>query len=394
MSRYRRAAVVLAMGLAALAVWNAPRPADAREADGAAQATRAAVPAGPVHALYPSGNVGDLPYEFRGPACVSRNQFRFVAVYARPADAPDRFSSTAVEIRRAVMRANAFVAAEARRLGVGRFDLKFQCRSDGLITVLNAVLRTSSFADSFASIENDLRRLNLDDWRAKYWVWYDDVGRDGVCGEARRPGDGSLSESNRANQGPDYAVAYAPITSCGSVASTLLHEATHTMGAVAHDAWGTDRRGHCTDGLDVMCSSGNLCSSLRYDCGADSYFDPRPRRGEYLYSHWNVAFCLNRFVSRSGCITHPRDLRASSTGYGVALRWRPPAVTGGAPVARYEIQRRNCRDCPWNTVDQVRGSRTSYTDFTFGFRYEYRVRAVNVWEDAGPVSNVAAGGIL
>ncbi|MEX2458231.1 MAG: fibronectin type III domain-containing protein, partial [Actinomycetota bacterium] len=212
--------------------------------------------------------------------------------------------------------------------------------------------------------------------------------------ELRRTGDGSLSETNRSNQGPDFAVAYAHINACGSVASTLLHEATHTMGAVAQDAWGTDRRGHCADGLDLMCTSGRLCPTLRYDCGDDTYFDPAPRRGEYLYTHWNIAFCINRFISRSGCITQPRNLRASYSGYGVTLHWTGPASTGGAPLQTYEIYRRACKDCPLNRIDTVSGSRRSYTDVNFGFRYEYRVRAINVWQDGGPLSNIAAGGIL
>jgi hypothetical protein len=337
--------------------------------------------------------VADLPSRYRQPVCARSNQYRFVAVYARAADRPDRYWAHVDAIRTAVKRANAFVHDEARRAGVNRLDLRFQCRGKQ-IEVVNAVVATPSSTDSFETVEYDLKKSGLNDSLAKYWVWYDDATSTGACGEARRTGDGSLSEANRSNQGPDFAVAYAHITACGSVASTLLHEATHTMGAVADAAWGTDRRGHCADGRDVMCTSGRLCPTLRYDCGNDTYFDPAPRRGEYLYTHWNIAFCINRFISRTGCITQPRNLRASYSGYGVTLHWTGPANTGGAPLQIYEIYRRACNTCPLHRIDTVSGSRRSYTDVNLGFRYEYRVRAINVWQDGGPLSNLAAGGIL
>ena len=350
----------------------------------------------PVDGRYASGYVSDIPASYRAPMCAGAKTFRSVAVYARAADSPDRYWSTVDDIRLAVMRGNAFVHDEAARLGVDRFDFKFACH-DGQVLVVNAVLSTPSGNDSFETIEADLRALGLRDPYVKYWVWYDGGVASGACGEARRPGDGTLSEDNPANAGGHHAVAYAHTTACGSVASTLLHEATHTMGAVAPDAWGTDRHGHCADGLDVMCASGNLCSAMRYDCGNDTYFDPRPARGEYLYGHWNVAFCVNRFVSRTGCTSQTRNLRASYSGWAITLRWSPPASSGGAPLWIYEIHRRNCSDCPFHVIDTVNGSRTSYSDLGIetatGNRFQYKVRAINVWRDGGPLSNLASAGL-
>jgi hypothetical protein len=347
-----------------------------------------------IHSRVAGGQVADLPARYRRPVCAGPTQYRSIAVYARAADSPDRYWSTVDDVRYAVMRANSFVHDEARRGGVDRMDFKFECTKHGEVSVVNAVLRTSAQADSFETIEYDLRALGLRDARVKYWVWYDGGVPNGTCGEARRPGDGALSETNPANIGGHHAIAYASTTACGSVASTLLHEASHTLGAVDPAAWGTDRHGHCVDGLDIMCSSGRLCPTTRYDCGNDTYFDPHPTKGEYLYSHWNLAFCVNRFISRTGCITHPRNLRASYSGYGVTLRWSAPSSSGGAPLAMYEIHRRTCGDCPWNVHTTVSGSRTSYTDTNLGFRYSYRVRAVNVWKDGGPLSNIASGGFL
>jgi hypothetical protein len=349
--------------------------------------------AAPVVSSYAGSYIADIPNRYRSPVCAGPSQFRAIAVYARAADGPDRYWSTVDDIRYAVMRANSFVHDTAQRLGVERLDFKFECAKNH-ITVLNAVLSTPSWGDSFNSIETDLRALGLRDTTVKYWVWYDGGPPTGACGEARRPGDGSLSEGNAANTGPHYAVAYAATRSCGSMASTMLHEATHTMGAVDTAAWGTDRAGHCVDGMDIMCGSGRICPTLQYDCGNDSYFDPRPAKGEYLFGHWNIAFCVNHFVSRTGCVTQPRNLRSAYSGYGVTLRWSPPLSSGGAPLWTYEIYRRSCKDCPFSVIDTVAGSRTSYTDPNLGFRYEYRLRAVNVWRDGGPLSNLVVGGIL
>ena len=221
------------------------------------------------------------------------------------------------------------------------------------------------------------------------------MSSNGACGEARRRATARSPRTTARTRGRDYAVAYAPVTACGSVASTLLHEATHTMGGVAQDAWGTDRRGHCVDGRDIMCTSGNLCPTPRYDCGNDTYFDPKPRRGEYLYTHWNIAFCVNRFISRTGCITQPREpardllrIRRSPCGGTRRCEHRRGAVgaatrSTGGPAS----------DCPFNrrSTPRAPGPRYSDSGSNLGFRYEYRVRAVNVWRDGGPLSNLAVG---
>jgi hypothetical protein len=371
-------------------------PAGAPDAATVSPAPPAAISGGEIHSAYPSSGVSnDIPNRYRNPACASSKSYRFVAVYARPYDRADGYWGAVGQIRAAVARGNSFVHDEAARAGLPRLDLRFGCTS-GQVTVLNAVLRTSAYRDSFQTIEYDLMQAGLRDPRVKYWVWYDDSVGNGACGEARKSGDASLAEDNRANHGPDYAVAYATITACGSVASTLLHEATHTMGGVSHTAWGTDRSGHCVDGRDVMCTSGNLCPYTAYDCGKDTYFDPRPRGGEYLYTHWNIAFCVNRYISRVGCTTAPRNLKASHVGYAITLRWNAPSSTGGAPLARYEIYRRSCGDCPFNLLDEIAGTRTSYTDFgietVMGNRFEYQLRAVNVWADGGPLSGIAGAG--
>lgn len=85
----------------------------------------------------------------------------------------------------------------------------------------------------------------------------------------------------------------------------LLHEMTHTMGAVQGSAPNSTSAGHCTDGLDVMCYvdgspeganySDSVCPAngfvgigQPFDCNNDDYFHPAPPSGSYLATHWNV----------------------------------------------------------------------------------------------------------
>lgn len=77
---------------------------------------------------------------------------------------------------------------------------------------------------------------------------------------------------------------------------TMLHEITHTFGAVQdvalHSAmrsnWAS-QRGHCDfTEHDVMCPSGDR-NTLCFDCGNDDYFNVSPSPGSNLATHWNVA---------------------------------------------------------------------------------------------------------
>jgi hypothetical protein len=85
----------------------------------------------------------------------------------------------------------------------------------------------------------------------------------------------------------------------------LLHEMSHTMGAVQSSAPNSTSAGHCTDGRDVMCYddgspeaagyNDTVCGSVAvagishtFDCNNDDYFNPSPATGSYLAQKWNV----------------------------------------------------------------------------------------------------------
>ena len=101
-----------------------------------------------------------------------------------------------------------------------------------------------------------------------------------------------------------YSVPGSSPGASGWQPTMMLHEITHTLGAVQPSAPHSTPSGHCWDGNDVMCyadgSSGSqpyttsMCPAIPgtitdvYDCGHDDYYDPAAAPGSYLDTHWNV----------------------------------------------------------------------------------------------------------
>lgn len=104
----------------------------------------------------------------------------------------------------------------------------------------------------------------------------------------------------------------------------LLHEMTHTMGAVQGSAPNSTSAGHCTDGLDVMCYDDgspeaaaynpNVCAppalsiAYNFDCHNDDYFSANPPAGSYLATKWNVynsIYLLHCAASDPYCTSAP-----------------------------------------------------------------------------------------
>lgn len=134
----------------------------------------------------------------------------------------------------------------------------------------------------------------------KYVVFTDEVGM-GACGYGMvwaddQPGQGNL------NNGVLNGNAVVP--RCGWNGETVLHEVMHVLGAVQQGVGG-DKFGHCTIIGDPMCDTSaptGTCPGFfkpwfdhrLLDCTGDQYYNPAPKAGGYLVSHWNVA--LSRFV--------------------------------------------------------------------------------------------------
>lgn len=139
-------------------------------------------------------------------------------------------------------------------------------------------------------------------------------------------GKGFLNENNlagwttvNADENPDPRFnATSHVTSYAVIAESdpraIAHELAHTMGATHATAPGATWGGHCKDGgyawnyqADVMCynDEGGAITNVAdkcvndagrpeayYDCRKDTYFNPKPKPGSYLATHWNMANSL------------------------------------------------------------------------------------------------------
>jgi hypothetical protein len=167
-----------------------------------------------------------------------------------------------------------------------------------------------------------------------------DGGSASSCQPDHRPGP-----ENIANSGGYWAWVF----NVPGPRFTMLHEITHTLGAVqdvaAHSTfklYGAAGRGHCTDGPDVMCPSAG--DEPCYDCNYDDYFELDPPWD--LTTQWNVAnsVFMCDFSSPEGCAPPPIFAATSNNALwarGLALsdvNWNPAghandvvamAATGG-----------------------------------------------------------------
>lgn len=244
--------------------------------------------------------------------CMGGGQERFHAIVARAFDDRDRTGTLVPLMAQAVYEASRFVDSEAKeRQPDAVAELKLQCAPDGAAAVSVATLPTSMNADSFSSVAGDLRRLGFNDRRTKYLIFYDDcvATSQTPChsgGTANMYYDDRLTNGNRANKGPSYAIDWGSTNDQNPQWQTVLHEAGHTMGTVQITAPNSSGAAHCNDGQDIMCYADGgraskydpaVCSTLQFDCNDDDYFNVAPAPGSYLATHWNLANPVNLFIA-------------------------------------------------------------------------------------------------
>ena len=266
------------------------------------------------------------------PFCVNGDEDRRAQlVYARPHDASDRYDLLAPKMRKWAGQGNGIINAEAKRFNINA-NLKMACEG-GKLSVLNVVLATVTTKKANVDLLTaELRSKGFKDDKVKYIVWYDGIvtqpdGSPGTKAEAwldnwpgegfGKPQDDRPTEDNLFNQGADFAFVYQQFDG-GYAPVAMLHEYSHTMGVVQHSAPHHSSDGHCKDskpvwlgGQDMNCGNnpaspnvdpnlvfGNACNGygFRYDCGNDDYFNPKPKPGSYLATHWNVGLPMNKFI--------------------------------------------------------------------------------------------------
>lgn len=231
-------------------------------------------------------------------ACADPSDYHVEVVYARAFDDSDQYATRAAALRTTLERVNYWLNASAVATGVSGADMKVLC-TGGVMTVHKATLPTSKSGDSFGSVLEDVSSLGFANTRTKYLVHYDDSIPCGCGGMAQAPGDDRRASDNSALRGPMYGVT---ITSSTLV---VMHELSHTLGAVQTSAPHSTGASHCYDGADVMCYNdggpkGSLyttstCTGFVYDCNKDDYFNASPAATTYLATHWNLGSRLNRY---------------------------------------------------------------------------------------------------
>lgn len=261
----------------------------------------------------------------RPPVCVPDGGYRMVVVYARPADAEDRYAERLGAIRDLVADANGLLNFEATTRGATA-DYRVACTPSGAVEVRNEVLPTSSALDSFNSVVSDLRAAGYSSVVDKVWVWYEGSVGAGIAGTGHLYWDETRSVSNRNNAGPGSSSTFAVLwgQAAGYSVRTWMHENAHNLGAVQQNAPDSTGAAHCTDGQDVMCYADggapynpDVCTDrTHFDCGHDSYFDPDPESGSYLATNWNLGWRQNRFIDLKPTIAPRSGTVSGNEGAG------------------------------------------------------------------------------
>jgi hypothetical protein len=234
----------------------------------------------------------------RPPVCAT-DHYQHV-LYAHMAGAPNLLSSHGAAIRTSMRQINSLLNAESLASGGPTADYKVRCDAAGEIRVDALAIPSIEIADVITAA----KRSGFNDPDTDYTIFVDAIST--YCGIATYESDAKLSPDNRSNTGGGYALAFQDCW----LDETPMHESAHNQGAVQADSPNsTGSGGHCAEERDVLCYSPDggdrnqggavtRCPDrVRFDCGADDYFDSSPEPGEYLASHWNLGSPLNRFIA-------------------------------------------------------------------------------------------------
>lgn len=203
----------------------------------------------------------------------------------------NRLAELLPAFRRLASEMDTIVDQSARKTG-GSLRIRF-VTNDACQVDIAALSVPRSEINSFGQVNEALRRAGHDALNRKYLILGD---TNAYCGIA------TFQRADDANtRVHDVSSGYARVDVPCWDAGTLIHELSHTLGAVQYSAPHTSRGAHCIDEWDVMCYRDEpyrptmqiLCKDgsqdFRLDCGDDDYFAAEPAPGSYLDRHWNMA---------------------------------------------------------------------------------------------------------
>jgi hypothetical protein len=259
-------------------------------------------------------------------SALSPGQAYYKLVYAHASDQPDRFAQWQDVLQADVSLIGQYMAMQDGATKAPRFDMGTSCGPQYAdIQAVGLPGSRASYADQFDAIAAAVRQqLGTASGPRNVVILADGLTNSpagslyGLGQTLGGPGADAPGATNPHNSGGLNAILFAPLNYDPAVqpgqrfypgfwAEGMLHEMTHTLGAVLPNAPHATSYGHCTDGYDVMCYadggyaaapySTTACPQLTgtqagmtqtYDCGHDDYFSPAPAAGSYLATHWNI----------------------------------------------------------------------------------------------------------
>ena len=248
---------------------------------------------------------------------------RVQAVYAVPADRPDRYDQVVPSIRQWAAETDGVFQASANKTG-GTRHVRFVTDANCTLNVLHVRL-SSTGDDTFNNTLAEFEAQGLSRSDRKYLVWMESTV---LCGIANYWVDGRATSDNFNNGAPGLAGTVARIDrGCWGLASrgqsVEAHELMHTLGAVMPGAPHASAAGHCDDGADRMCyQDGTVVTMLTvcpadqealFDCDNDDYFNTTPPPRSYLATNWNTA--NSSFLSSAEGDRAPAIVAPPGAGY-------------------------------------------------------------------------------
>ncbi len=225
---------------------------------------------------------------------------RVQAIYAFPADRPDRYGQTVPFIRQWAAETDAVFQASAAQTG-GTRRIRFVTDGNCDLMVTRVAL-TAHGDDTFDNTIAELAAQGFSQSNRKYLVWVDSTV---LCGIGTYYVDSRPTADNFNNGRSGVPASVSRIDSgCWGLGSrgqsVEAHELMHSLGAVIPTAPNATVNGHCDDDDDRMCYADgspllvlrSLCSSDQealLDCRHDDYFHTSPPAGSFLATNWNGA---------------------------------------------------------------------------------------------------------
>lgn len=297
-------------------------------------------------------------------------------IYAHPAGTPDQFAATADMIQASAVIVDAYVAQAANGLKAPRFDMGTSCGPQYLDILDLSLSQPASYYYDGKNMP-DLKKLQIEAAAAlgpelgvRDYAFFVDNASERLSGWGDVQPDDQPGQANLSNLGGlNAALFISPDERSPSqgqvVASFLLHEITHNMGAVQLGAPNSSGDYHCNDGQDIMCyadkgSRSNYNDSVcpegsgllpeAYDCNQDDYFSPSPAPGSWLALNWNTY----NSAFMADCSEPPARCQAPLTAFGEStsywIRKLSKGQRRGGLVGQLQLEATRAQDDPAITL--------------------------------------------